>query len=260
LPASGSYQNVRGSTAVGVSGDTGILGGIGVLATEDTGYALWAQNESSYTTSIFLNNNTTTSTALYAGNLVNHCTIDNAGDFVCTGNMSGAVQSQSNHTVRLYAVQSPENWFEDFGSGTLSNGSAAVNLDPGFAQTVNTSVDYHVFITPNGESGGLYVVNKTAGGFEVREQHGEHSNVGFDYRIVGRRKGYENVRLEDITEKQNALAAQNQQHAAKSSNRAAQEQIQKQLYPQPHAALGAKTAQIGSQQTGARQVKSALKR
>jgi hypothetical protein len=216
LPASGSYQNVHGSTAVGVSGDTGVAGGIGVLATEDTGYALWAQTDSSYTTGIFLNYNSTTSDALYAGNLVNHCTIDNAGDLVCTGNLSGAVQSQGNHTVRLYAVQSPENWFEDFGSGTLSNGSAIVNLDAGFAQTVNTNSDYHVFITPNGESEGLYVVNKAAGGFEVREQHGGHSNMGFDYRIVAHRKGSENVRLEDITEKQNVLAAENRHNLMKS--------------------------------------------
>jgi hypothetical protein len=246
LPVSGSYQDVHGSTAIGVSGDTGILGGIGVLATEDTGYALWAQNDSSYTTSIFLNDNTSTSVALYAGNLVNHCTIDNAGDLVCTGSMSGAVQSQGDHTVRLYAVQSPENWFEDFGSGKLSNGSATVSLDFGFSQTVNTSVDYHVFITPNGESEGLYVVNKTAGGFEVREQHSGHSNIGFDYRIVAHRKGSEGVRLEDITERQNLLAAQNRHHIVKSDNPAAQEQIQKRLYPRPHAALGTKIGQSGS--------------
>ncbi len=257
LPSSGSFGDMLGAAAIGVSGDTGVFGGIGVLATEDTGYALWAQNESSYTTSIFLNYANATSDALYAGNLINHCTIDNAGDLVCTGNMSGAVQ-QGNRAVRLYAVQSPENWFEDFGSGTLSGGSATVTLDPGFAQTVNTTVDYHVFITPNGESEGLYVANKTAGGFEVREQHGGHSNIAFDYRIVGRRKGYENVRLEDITERQNLVAAQNQRLIMKS-NPGARQQMQKQSLLQPHAPYpGGKAPGIAT--GSARQSKGTLKR
>jgi len=34
------------------------------------------------------------------------------------------------------------------GSGELSNGSAHIELDPTFAQTVNAGVEYHVFLTP----------------------------------------------------------------------------------------------------------------
>ncbi len=37
-------------------------------------------------------------------------------------------------------------------------------------------------------------------GFEVHELHRGNSNVAFDYRIVALRRGYENVRLEDMTE------------------------------------------------------------
>ena len=31
--------------------------------------------------------------------------------------------------VALYSVQSPENWFEDFGSGSLTNGAVTIKLD-----------------------------------------------------------------------------------------------------------------------------------
>ena len=42
----------------------------------------------------------------------------------------------------------PENWFEDFGSGQLSGGAATITLDSAFAETVSTTADYHVFLTP----------------------------------------------------------------------------------------------------------------
>ena len=95
--------------------------------------------------------------------------------------------------VALYAVESTGNWFEDFGSGKLNNGVVEIQLDSLFAQTVNTDVDYHVFLTPNGNCNGLYVARKTPTGFEVRELGQGTSSISFDYRIVARRRGYENV-------------------------------------------------------------------
>ncbi len=94
----------------------------------------------------------------------------------------------------------PENWFEDFGSGVLSSGTATIALDSTFIQTVNTGTEYHVFLTSKGDSEGLYVSNETPQGFEVHEQRGGHSNIAFDYRVVAKRTGYENVRLADVTE------------------------------------------------------------
>jgi hypothetical protein len=101
--------------------------------------------------------------------------------------------------VALYAVEAPENWFEDFGSGRLSGGMTKIALETTFVQTVNSGMEYHVFLTPRGECEGLYVANTAADGFEVRELHHGSSNVAFDYRIVARRKGYENVRMADRT-------------------------------------------------------------
>jgi len=102
-------------------------------------------------------------------------------------------------------VEAPENWFEDAGSGRLSNGMATVSLDLAFAETVNAAIEYHVFLTPQGECEGLYVAKKTPDGFEVRELHNGHSDVSFDYRIIAHRKGYEAVRLADVTKQMSPL-------------------------------------------------------
>ena len=131
--------------------------------------------------------------------------IDVSGNLSCTGTKSAVVPVDGGaRKVALYAVESPENWFEDFGSGQLSNGAVTVALEPTFRETVNTDTDYHVFLTPNGDSHGLYVAQKTPTSFEVREQGGGTSSIAFDYRIVAHRKGYEQIRLADKTKEMNA--------------------------------------------------------
>lgn len=122
------------------------------------------------------------------------------GNFGATGTKSSVVPvDNGKRQVALYAVESPGVWFEDYGSGRLVSGVAIVKIDPAYAQTVNTGVEYHVFVTPAGDCQGLYVTARTATGFEVRElQHGK-SNVGFDYRIIALRRGYESKRLADVT-------------------------------------------------------------
>jgi hypothetical protein len=79
-----------------------------------------------------------------------------------------------------------------------------VTIDPDFAETVAADAGYHVFLTPNGDSKGLYVIRKTATSFEVRESGGGTSSLSFDYRIVGKRRGFEAQRLTDVTERFNA--------------------------------------------------------
>jgi hypothetical protein len=101
------------------------------------------------------------------------CTMDTAGDARCTGTVASVVPADNGtRKVSLYAMQAADNWFEDAGSGQLSDGSATIALDPTFAQTVNTSAGYHVFLTPNGDCKGLYVSQKSATSFEVHELGG----------------------------------------------------------------------------------------
>jgi hypothetical protein len=84
-------------------------------------------------------------------------------------------------------MESPEHWFEDFGTAKLKNGRATVKLDGDFAKVIKPT-GYHVFVTPEGDCRGLYVRGKAAASFEVRELSDGKSSVAFSYRIVGRRR------------------------------------------------------------------------
>ena len=87
----------------------------------------------------------------------------------------------------LHCMESPEHWFEDFGSARLTRGRVTVKLDADFAKVVTLN-GYRVFLTPEGDCQGLYVRSKRGTSFEVRELQGGTSNVAFSYRIVARRK------------------------------------------------------------------------
>lgn len=137
------------------------------------------------------------------------CGFGSGGDMNCTGRVKSlASVGGGERKVETYSVQSPENWMEDFGSGELQEGVAVAKIDPAFAETVTADASYHVFITPNADSESLYVINKTATSFEVRESKGGTSSLSFDYRIVGKRRGYEKERLTDVTDRFNAEKAQ----------------------------------------------------
>jgi hypothetical protein len=120
------------------------------------------------------------------------------GDLQVNGTKSALATLPNGHQVALYAVESPQNWFEDFGSAHLRDGVAVVTLEAVYTMTVNTDLEYHVFLTPNGDCRGLYVARKSPRNFEVRELGGGRSNVRFDYRIVALRRGFETIRLEEF--------------------------------------------------------------
>jgi len=124
------------------------------------------------------------------------CWVDEDGNLTCTGTKSAVVDTPSYGSRKLYAVESPEVWHEDFGTATLVDGVAVVSIEPIFAETVNLEEGYHVFLTPLGDCQGLYVAAKTPTSFEVRELGGGKANISFDYRIVAKRLGHEDLRLE----------------------------------------------------------------
>jgi len=121
-----------------------------------------------------------------------------AGNLAVTGTKSSVVTLGDGRRLLLYAIESPKNWFEDFGTAQLEGGEVWVPLESAFAATVNTGVSYHVFLTPNGNCNGLYVAEKRADGFAVRELGGGTSSVVFDYRITAPRRGFEGVRLREL--------------------------------------------------------------
>jgi hypothetical protein len=206
--------SIDGTGVYAVSSD-----GLGVYANSASEGALTAENNDStgdYPTMVVQNDTTETHNPVFETSSPNtysgsrHCIIDTSANLTCTGVVSGVVLVDGGKQKAVYAMQSAENWFEDAGSGQLSNGSSRIELDPAFAQTVNTGVEYHVFLTPKGDSEGLYVSNETPQGFDVHEQRGGHSSIAFDYRIMAKRVGYENVRLSDLTEQFNKQEAPRQ--------------------------------------------------
>jgi hypothetical protein len=109
------------------------------------------------------------------------------GNIVVTGTKSAAVPFPDGSQRVLYCMESPELWFEDFGTARLKRGRAVVNLDANFGKVIKRG-DYRVFPVPEGDCRGLYVRRKSGASFEVRELAGGTSSVAFSYRIVGRRK------------------------------------------------------------------------
>ncbi len=110
------------------------------------------------------------------------------------GGTKSAVVETSQGSRALYSEEATEVWFSDYGFGRLKDGQVAVHIDALFAETVNLEEPYHVFVQPYGDAE-LYVTERTAGSFQVRLRAGD-PEVEFSYRIVAKRRGYEDTRLE----------------------------------------------------------------
>jgi len=201
-------ESSAGSTTskrpIGVWGDGGVgpSGSAGVLGTADGGYGGLFANNSPSDATLFAYAINSASNSFYALNAATnqYCYVDASGNLNCSGAKHAVVPIDGGkRKVALSAIESPENWFEDFGSAQLINGVAVIRLDPDFIQTVNTEKHYRVFPVPNGDCRGLYVTNKSAKSFEVRELGGGTSNIRFDYRVTAIRSKYETVRFEDHT-------------------------------------------------------------
>ena len=120
----------------------------------------------------------------------------------CTGTKSGVVRTSSYGDRLLYAVESPEVWFEDFGSAQLADGLAVVMLDPMFLEAVEVDEGENamkVFVTPTSPNQGLWV-QKGADHFTVRASADESNEATFDWRVVVKRKGAHSIRMESLDE------------------------------------------------------------
>jgi hypothetical protein len=177
----------RSTNSVGVWGSVGnsfgMLGestdGIGVVGRSDGGTGVFGSVSRDRPVGL-------------AGRFVGPVLIE--GDLMVTGAKGAVVPHPDGSNRLLCAIESPESWFEDFGEAALKDGKAEVQLEPDFAAVIETK-GYHVFLTPYGDSNGLYVVDRTAKGFMVREQKDGTSNLAFSYRVVAKRKDIATHRL-----------------------------------------------------------------
>jgi hypothetical protein len=139
----------------------------------------------------------------FDGNEVLTSHITDEGNIHITGQLFSAGPCQSGcsvggkpvRAVNTYGSVAAQPMIEDTGEAELVEGSASVALDPKFANVIDPTSTYVVLLTPEGDCRGLYVGNRTATGFTVRELQGGRTNVGFAYRIVAKRFGLDAQRL-----------------------------------------------------------------
>jgi hypothetical protein len=119
------------------------------------------------------------------------------GDFTVVGGAkSAAVPHPDGSHRRLYCVESPESWFEDFGTGRLENGCAFVDIDPDFAAVVDLA-EYHVFLTGHDDFD-LRVSERNQQSFRVFAKNAASAG-SFSWRIVAKRKDIAAPRFETVT-------------------------------------------------------------
>jgi len=195
------YNSASSGYSLGVHGQADSPDGLGVwgyastTSTSGVPIGVLGQTESSAGWGVFSSGDMGASGDLYVGDAY----IDDAyvENLYATVSKSALVSTDDYGWRALYAVESPENWFEDFGTGTLAGGFAEIMIEPIFGQTVNLTDEYHVFLTPLGDCP-LFVASKAETSFAVQAMGGSSCNIDFDYRIVAKRLGHEDIRLESI--------------------------------------------------------------
>ena len=103
----------------------------------------------------------------------------------CDGTASVIVHTRDGGYANPTFEQTAQAVIEDYGEARLVDGVASVRLDPAFSSVITDRTSYLVFLTPDGDTNGLFVAQKTMSGFEVREVRGGRDSLTFDYRIVG---------------------------------------------------------------------------
>jgi hypothetical protein len=192
IAGANAFHNVSGILGAGANADSGPCGVYGCSYREDLPAGLYFNQLAGVSTRL----------GWYDHSLYRRYGLSTTGDvlvggnFWVTGSKSAVVGTRDYGRRAVYCVESPEVWFEDFGSSKLVNGRAHIELDPVFRQTVaiNAQNPMKVFVTPTDGSAIALGTTKGLTGFDVVGPDG--SNASFDWRAVAKRAGYETHRLD----------------------------------------------------------------
>ena len=119
------------------------------------------------------------------------------GKMTVTGAKAASVPTTQGNQM-LYCTESPEIWFEDLGAAKLVNGQAHIALEKMFMETVfiDETHPFHVFLQEQGDSKGLFFTADADGkGFTVTEKQGGNTNIAFSYRVMAKRRFYQDHRF-----------------------------------------------------------------
>jgi hypothetical protein len=121
----------------------------------------------------------------YVGGTPNAAT---ARKIIGTGTVSEIVPTPNHGRVTLTCPESPEYWYQDYGSVQMVNGFAHVELDAVLAEIIVVDAEnpMKVFCTPVEMLyfNGVTIVNQTATGFDIVELNGGNHSGRIDYQIV----------------------------------------------------------------------------
>ena len=134
-----------------------------------------------------------------AGNQINF-NFGNNGSFNVNGplHVSGSKNSvvqTSQGWLAINAYETAEYYFGDIGeSNTGDTGRITIGIDRIFKETVNTNIQYQVFITPYSDTH-VWVEERYSNRFTVCS---DKPNAEFGWEIKAKRKGYEDHRLRKV--------------------------------------------------------------
>ena len=104
------------------------------------------------------------------------------------GAVAEMIRNPDHGRITLLCPESPEYWYQDYGSVQLVSGFAHVDLDPILADIIVVDGDHpiRVYCTPVDmfDFNGVTVTNRTATGFDLVELNGGSHSGTIDYQLV----------------------------------------------------------------------------
>ena len=130
------------------------------------------------------------------------------GDLEVRGTKSRVARTENFSDRLLYCYETPTPMFGDLGCGkTNDRGITIVDIDPAFSETINSGIEYQVFLQKEGD-GDIWVAEKEESYFTVRGT----PNLKFSWEVKCIQKSFEHLRLD---EKEVQEAAQKDNRDAK---------------------------------------------
>lgn len=123
-------------------------------------------------------------------------------DFMCTGTKKRIVDTENYDIRSQYCYETTTPMFGDIGTAqTDETGECYISIDDIFAETVNTGIEYQVFLQKEGQ-GDLWVEEKTPTYFTVKGTE----NLKFSWEIKAIQRDYEFERLEEYQDENKEVA------------------------------------------------------
>lgn len=115
------------------------------------------------------------------------------GNLEVRGTKSRVARTENFSDRLLYCYETPTPMFGDLGCGTTNDrGIAIVDIDPAFSETINSGIEYQVFLQKEGD-GDIWVAKKDTEFFMVRGT----PNLKFSWEVKCIQKSFEHLRLDE---------------------------------------------------------------